>query len=105
MGRVRLADSVPEDWLKGGGYADRGCSLHPSCLTCPLPRCRYELAPLQARRALRELQLVELLPEVGVTPGERLPFAVADELAVLLGCSRRTVYRLVAGLAGGGVVS
>jgi len=23
-------------------YADDGCSVHPACLTCPLPRCRYD---------------------------------------------------------------
>lgn len=23
-------------------YKDQGCSLAPSCLNCPLPRCRYD---------------------------------------------------------------
>src|SRR2546426_10940407 len=31
-------DSLPERT----GYRDDGCELHPQCLTCPLPRCRYD---------------------------------------------------------------
>src|SRR5207247_5789653 len=35
--RVR-GDSLPERT----GYRDDGCEIHPQCLTCPLPRCRYD---------------------------------------------------------------
>ena len=24
-------------------YKDTGCDLFPACLTCPLPRCRYDV--------------------------------------------------------------
>lgn len=23
-------------------WQDTGCDLHPACLSCPLPRCRYD---------------------------------------------------------------
>ena len=26
----------------GVNYVDTGCSVHPACLSCPLPRCKYE---------------------------------------------------------------
>lgn len=26
-------------------YVDKGCDLHPACLTCPFERCRYDAAP------------------------------------------------------------
>lgn len=33
-GRHRLPDDAY--------YADSGCDVHPSCLRCPLPACRYD---------------------------------------------------------------
>jgi magnesium transporter len=35
--RTRM-DALPENT----DYADGGCDLYPSCLRCPLPRCRYD---------------------------------------------------------------
>jgi hypothetical protein len=23
-------------------HTDTGCELHPACLSCPLPRCKYD---------------------------------------------------------------
>jgi len=31
-------------WEVTGIYKDEGCSLHPTCLTCPFPDCVYESA-------------------------------------------------------------
>ena len=33
------ADALPEHTR----YRDDGCDLFTSCLTCPLPRCRYDV--------------------------------------------------------------
>lgn len=33
---------------EGTDYVDTGCSLHPLCLLCPEPRCRYD-TPLGPR--------------------------------------------------------
>ena len=32
-----------------GHFRDTGCELAPSCLSCWLPRCRYDLAPGELR--------------------------------------------------------
>ena len=33
-------------------YADKGCDSHPSCLRCPLPRCKFEAADLIEESAI-----------------------------------------------------
>lgn len=65
-------------------YRDEGCDLHPSCLSCPLPACRYDLPPKQAQAWARALRLRPLL-EQGLT---------VEQAAAALGVSRRTVFRL-----------
>lgn len=80
--RVR-ADALPEYTH----YRDDGCEVHPHCLSCPLPRCRYE-EPGGLRALLnerRDRQMVEL----------RLRGASVEELADRFGVSRRTVFRVL----------
>ncbi len=69
----------------GTVYRDEGCDLHPSCLTCPLPSCRYEMRPKQAQAYIMALKLATLLPH-GLTAGE---------MAEQIGRSRRQVFRLL----------
>jgi hypothetical protein len=80
--RVR-ADALPEYTR----YRDDGCEVNASCLTCPLPRCRYE-EPGGLRALLneyRDRQIVQLkMQGLGV-----------DDLAVRFGISRRTVFRVL----------
>ncbi len=80
--RVR-ADALPEHTR----YRDDGCQVSPSCLTCPLSRCRYE-EPGGLRALLnqhRDRQIVRLRTEgVGV-----------EDLALRFGISRRTVFRVL----------
>lgn len=77
------ADALPEYTH----YRDDGCDIHPHCLSCPLPRCRYEepggLRALLNQR--RDGEIVELRRR-GV------PVAV---LADRFGVSRRTVFRIL----------
>ena len=47
--RSARRDALPEHTQ----YADTGCDIHRSCLTCPLVRCRYD-EPGGARRLLSE---------------------------------------------------
>lgn len=77
----RREDALPENRR----YVDAGCEVSPSCLACPLERCRYDEpgAFAEFRRAARLARIRELQAE-GLT-GE----AIADEL----GISRRTVFR------------
>ena len=80
--RVRR-DTLPEQT----GYRDDGCDIHPACLTCPLPRCRYEeKGGLRAMiNAYRDQQIAGLR-DAGVT---------AEELSERFGLSRRTIFRIL----------
>lgn len=74
-------------------YQDDGCDLHGHCLTCPLPRCRYDLPPGVAGAMIKAMRLRELLAE-GLT---------MQQTAVELGVAQRTVHRLKALLKTQGV--
>ncbi len=87
--RVR-ADALPEHTR----YRDDGCDIHPHCLTCPLPRCRYD-APGGLRALLnarRDRQIVAM----------RLQGVPVDDLAWRFGVSRRTVFRVLGNGDGNG---
>jgi hypothetical protein len=77
-------DALPEHIA----YRDEGCDLFASCLTCPLPRCRYD-EPGGARTMLniirnREIRRLYENPRLNV-----------DELAARFRVSRRTVFRVL----------
>ena len=77
-------DALPEHT----SYADTGCDIHVSCLTCPLPRCRYD-EPGGARKLLsdeRDRTILELRRE-----GRPI-----GAIASRFGVSRRTVFRVLA---------
>jgi len=82
--RPRLrGDTLPENTR----YRDDGCDISESCLTCPLPRCRYE-KPGGLRALLnesRDREIVQL----------RLKGMPVEELAGRFGISRRTVFRVI----------
>lgn len=65
-----------------------GCDIAPHCLECPLSACRYEMKPGQAKVEKNTQKLADLL-EAGHT---------MESAAVVLGKSRRSVYRLRAKL-------
>jgi hypothetical protein len=76
-------DSLPEFTR----YRDDGCDIHPTCLSCPLPRCRYE-EPGGLRALLnesRDREIMELRTR-GVS---------VEQLAVRFDVSRRTVFRVL----------
>jgi hypothetical protein len=77
------SDALPE-FMR---YRDDGCDIHDHCLTCPLPRCRYE-EPGGLRALLneqRDRQMDQL----------RRKGASVNELAGRFGVSRRTVFRVL----------
>ncbi len=80
--RVRR-DALPEEIH----YRDDGCDIHPHCLTCLLPRCRYdEPGGLRAMlNAYRDQQIVAL----------RRDGAHVDQIAERFSLSRRTVFRIL----------
>lgn len=77
-------DALPENT----NYADTGCDLYPSCLRCPLARCRYE-DPGGARALLRpsrDASIRRLSHQHGMS---------VPQVAAALGVSRRTVFRVL----------
>lgn len=78
-------DALPEHTL----YRDDGCEVSPSCLRCPLPRCKYdEPGGLRALRVrLRDGEIVRL---------RRRGWDVVA-LADHFGISPRSVYRALRG--------
>lgn len=77
---MRDRDGLPEH----ATYVDEGCDLWEHCMSCPLPKCRYEMEPGKARSLLMAAALDRML-HAGVT---------LDGAAVILGVSRRTIFRL-----------
>ena len=78
------SDALPEH----AQYRDDGCDIHPHCLSCPLPRCRYD-EPGGLRSILiagRNQDVVKL----------RLQGESVDRLARRFHLSRRTVFRILA---------
>ncbi len=80
--RVR-SDALPEFTR----YRDNGCDVHPSCLTCPLPRCRYE-EPGGLRALLNKTRDGQIV-------AQRATGVPVAELALRFGVSRRTVFRVL----------
>lgn len=81
--RPKRVDALPE-YID---YQDTGCDLYPSCLNCPLPRCRYD-SPGGARAMLRVGR------DAAIVAGYRRGKGV-DELARMFAVSRRTVFRVL----------
>jgi len=82
--RPARRDALPEHTH----YADTGCDLHASCLTCPLVRCRYD-EPGGARRLLSEARDCSIL-------SLQHQGASISAIAQRFGVSRRTVFRVLA---------
>ena len=81
--KIRI-DALPENTA----YDDKGCDLYPSCLRCPLPRCRYD-EPGGAAGMLRTGRDAAILR---VAERDGIP---ADRLAEMFGLSRRTIFRVL----------
>lgn len=77
-------DALPEYT----NYNDTGCDLYPSCLSCPLPRCRYD-DPGGAAAMLREGR------DASILRLHHREQASIDTLATMFGLSRRTIFRVL----------
>ena len=69
-------------------YRDDGCDISPTCLRCPLPKCRYDDPGWLGReaKAKRDSEVLALRQEEGLGP---------TELAKRFGLSRRTIHRII----------
>lgn len=68
---------------------DTGCDLHPACLSCPLPQCRYDGGTREESqwRYVEQVAMIKRLKNEGLRAGE---------IAPRVGVSRRTVHRALA---------
>ncbi len=83
LARAR-SDALPEH----AQYRDDGCDIHPHCLTCPLPRCRYD-----EPGGLRSILIASRDKDVVML---RLQGESVDRLSSRFDLSRRTVFRILA---------
>jgi hypothetical protein len=83
--RTGRRDALPEHTR----YVDTGCDIHPSCLSCPLVRCRYD-EPGGTRKINSRVRDDTILR---VRRDEKL---TVEAIARRVGVSRRTVFRVLA---------
>jgi len=83
-GRRIRSDALPEHMA----YHDGGCELAPTCLRCPLERCRYD-EPGGARALLQSARDIEVWRR-------REAGRAINALAREFGLSRRSVFRILA---------
>ena len=81
---VPSVDLLPEHFP----YRDDGCDVAPSCLSCPLPRCKYDDPGCltRERRARRDQAVLDVRSSEGIT---------VMELARRFHISQRTVHRIL----------
>jgi len=77
-------DALPEHM----DYRDEGCDLFASCLSCPLPRCRYD-QPGGAR------SMINVVRDEEIRRIHRTTCLPIDEIAARFRVSRRTVFRVL----------
>jgi len=74
-------------------YADTGCELSPSCLSCPLPVCKEDdhLVSVRLRTAALDQRVYDawLLQLVADRPQGKAVTTVAKEIGV----TERTIFR------------
>jgi transposase-like protein len=77
-------DALPENTR----YVDTGCEVHPTCLDCPLVRCRYdEPGGVRSLLSADRDRGILMLQAQGLT---------IESIARRYGVSRRTVFRVLA---------
>jgi hypothetical protein len=69
-------------------YRDEGCDLFPSCLKCPLPRCRHD-EEARGRRPSKLLRNERIMME------QASGAKTVAELARTFGVSKRTIQRVI----------
>lgn len=79
-----VLDRLPEMMA----FRDTGCDVHPACLTCPLPQCRYDEPGWRQReeRLERDAEIARMRARHGLS---------VEELAARFGVSTRTVHRVL----------
>ena len=79
---------VPDRLPDYSEYRDQGCDLSPSCLRCPLPKCRHDKQE-GGRRVSKRLRDLEIFRQR--TASDRS----VSELATEFDLSKRTIQRII----------
>ena len=79
-----VIDVLPERYP----YRDEGCEISPSCLSCPLPKCKYDDPGWFQRhkQRQRDKKVASALQEEGLS---------VREASVRFGLSQRTIFRIL----------
>ena len=79
---------VPDRLPDYSEYRDQGCDLSPSCLRCPLPKCRHDKQEGGRRvsKRLRDLEIFRRRTASGRS---------VSELATEFDLSKRTIQRII----------
>jgi hypothetical protein len=77
-------DAVPEFYR----YEDTGCEVSPSCLHCPLPRCKYDDPAWyqKHRRLAKDLKVLTIM---------QLEDLTVEEAAERFSVTVRTIFRIM----------
>jgi hypothetical protein len=84
---------VPDRLPDYSEYRDQGCDLSPSCLRCPLPKCRHDKQE-GGRRVSKRLRDLEIFRQ-RTASGRSI-----SELAIKFDLSKRTIQRIIRRLSG-----
>ena len=79
-----VVDAVPEFYH----YEDTGCEVSSSCLSCPLPRCKYD-DPVwyqRNRRLARDFKVWTAIQQENLT---------VEEAAERFSVTARTIFRII----------
>ena len=79
---------VPDRLPDYSEYPDQGCDLSPSCLKCPLPKCRHDKQE-GSRRVSKRLRDLEIFRQ-RTASGRSI-----SEMATEFDLSKRTIQRII----------
>ena len=79
---------VPDRLPDYSEYRDQGCDLSPSCLRCPLPKCRHDKQE-GGRRVSKRLRDLDIFRQ-HTASGRSI-----SELATEFDLSKRTIQRII----------
>lgn len=77
-------------------HVDDGCEVAPKCLSCPLPECRYDIAPDVVRAELNRAQAQRAAERAATARAMSAEGRSPQEIAAALGISLRSTYRYLA---------
>ena len=88
MSRTKTVTAMANELPDYDNYKDEGCEASPSCLTCPLPQCRYD-NPIwfqRYRRLARDSRIWKTIKSESLT---------ANKAAERFSVTPQTIFRII----------